>query len=128
MKNIVETTTELIMAKGKVSSEDIIAAIYNEQLNSLDKKELSALIYNDLLTNGNFIVIDGQWDMKNNYTMKDITREQYKTIGNIAIVEEDIIIEEEELELKVDLGDEDESIDPNEAIADIDGFVSLNEA
>lgn len=113
MKNIVDTVIELVNEKGAVTTAEISAAIDNEVLAQKPKTELEAMIYTDLLTDGRFLKVERKWDLKDNYTMRDVMREQYRTLGEFddyQLEEEEEIIEEEEIELKtvIDSNDDDE--------------------
>lgn len=113
MKNIVDTVIELVNEKGAVTTAEISAAIDNEVLVQKPKTELEAMIYTDLLTDGRFLKVERKWDLKDNYTMRDVMREQYRTLGEFddyQLEEEEEIIEEEEIELKtvIDSNDDDE--------------------
>ncbi len=115
MKNIIDLTMELINQNGAVTTEDIIAKVDNEALLSLSKAELITTIYNDLQIDGRFINLDEKWDLKLNYTMKDIMKEQYRNIGVMNIVEEEEELTglnfEDEPELQITShDDEDESV------------------
>lgn len=129
MKNIIEVAFELIEKNGKTTIEEIIANVDNVVLNELDPRELEAVVYSDLLVNGKFISIDGGWDLKEKYTMKDITKEQYRNIGDF-VIEEAVFVDEEEDEpvaFVVDLGD-DENNDVVASIDEIDDFATFSDS
>ncbi len=116
MKNIVDLVIELVKEKGPVMTKEIVDNIDNEILLSKERKELEAIIYTDLLTDGRFLKVDRKWDLKENYTMREVMREQYRSLGEFddyqieeEHAEEEII--EEEIELKTVLDDtEDEEV------------------
>ncbi len=111
MKNIVDTVIELVNEKGAVTTAEIAAAISNEVLATKEKTELEAMIYTDLLTDGRFLKVERKWDLKENYTMREVMREQYRTLGEFddyQLEEEEEIVEEEEIELKTVIEDNDD--------------------
>ncbi len=98
MKNIVDTVIELVNEKGGVTTAEIAAAITNDILASKPKTELEAMIYTDLLTDGRFLKVERKWDLKENYTMREVMREQYRELGEFEDYqeeEEEEVIEEE---------------------------------
>ncbi len=112
MKNIVDTVIELVNEKGAVTTAEIAAAISNDVLAAKPKTELEAMIYTDLLTDGRFLKVERKWDLKENYTMREVMREQYRTLGEFDDYqledEEDEIVEEEEIELKTVIEENDD--------------------
>lgn len=116
MKNIVDEVRDLVNTKGPVSMKEIVDSVESDVLSALPLKELEATIYTDLLVDGRFLAVDGKWDLKDNYTMKEVMREQYRSLGEfddykIPELEEEEIVEEEEIELKTVLdADEDEEV------------------
>lgn len=113
MKNIVDTVIELVQTTGPVTTAEIAAAIQNEVLSEKPKTELEAMIYTDLLTDGRFLKVERKWDVKDNYTMREVMREQYRTLGEfedyqLEEEEEEIIEEEIELKTVIDSNDDDE--------------------
>ncbi len=112
MKNIVDLVIELVNEKGPVMTKEIAEHIDNDILLGKEQKELEAIIYTDLLTDGRFLKVDRKWDLKENYTMREVMREQYRSLGEFddyQIEEEgqDEIVEEE-IELKTVLDDTDD--------------------
>jgi DNA-directed RNA polymerase delta subunit len=123
MKNIVDLTLELInKAEGGVTNTQIIKAIKNPDLNDLKEgKRLEAVIYNDLMTDGRFLQVGKRWDLKEKYTMKEILREQYRSLSETdlkKIVEE--VENEEEFDEEIEMA---VSIDDNE----FDDAIALND-
>jgi DNA-directed RNA polymerase delta subunit len=123
MKNIVDLTLELIeKAEGGVTNTQIIKAIKNPDLIELkDGKRLEAVIYNDLMTDGRFLQVGKRWDLKEKYTMKEILREQYRSLSETdlkKIVEE--VENEEEFDEEIEMA---VSIDDNE----FDDAIALND-
>lgn len=109
MENIVDLAMRLIKQNGAISAKDIVEEITNPEILLMDKKKIEALIYNDLMIDGKFILVDGKWDLSEKYTMKEILHEQYRSFGEAEIVasseqEEDFDINKEEIEMAVDLG------------------------
>ncbi len=89
MKNIIDLATELIKENGPTDLNTIAKAIDNPTLSKKKIAELRAVVYNDLLIDGNFILVDDKWDLKINYTMKDVAKEQYRAIGSLAFEEDE---------------------------------------
>ena len=123
MKNIVDLTLELInKAEGGETNTQIIKAIKNPDLNDLKEgKWLEAVIYNDLMTDGRFLQVGKRWDLKEKYTMKEILREQYRSLSETdlkKIVEE--VENEEEFDEEIEMA---VSIDDNE----FDDAIALND-
>lgn len=129
MKNIIDLTFELITENKKVTTKEIMKNIDNPGLINQTPSELEAIIANDLQTDGRFICVEGYWDFKVNYTMNEVIKEQYKTIGHIVelaeLEDEDTVIEDIELVIETE-EDNDEHIDPNDAVANFDDFGSLD--
>ena len=120
MKNIREIARELIAEKGPITSKDIKKLIKHESLLNIDDAALEARIYNDLLTDGNFIFINKTWDDKDKYTMNEIVREQYRSIGNVIEEEDDETFEEEPtMKVVLDTEEGDDVISIND-ISDLD--------
>ncbi len=120
MKNIREIARELIAEKGPITSKDIKKLIKHESLLNIDDAALEARIYNDLLTDGNFIFINKTWDDKDKYTMNEIVREQYRSIGNVIEEEDDETFEEEPImKVVLDTEEGDDVISIND-ISDLD--------
>ena len=120
MKNIREIARELIAEKGPITSKDIKKLIKHDSLLNIDDAALEARIYNDLLTDGNFIFINKTWDDKDKYTMNEIVREQYRSIGNVIEEEDDETFEEEPImKVVLDTEEGDDVISIND-IADLD--------
>ena len=112
MKNIVELTLELIEKNDKgVTNAQIVKAIKNPDLLELkDGKKLETVIYNDLMIDGRFLLVSKKWDLKDKYTMKEILREQYRSLSETDLkkVIEEVVIEEEfdeEIEMAVSIDD-----------------------
>lgn len=114
MKNIVDKVIELVNEKGAVTTAEIVAAIDNDILMAKPQTELEAMIYTDLLTDGRFLKVERKWDLKENYTMREVMREQYRTLGEFddyQVEEEEEEVIEEEIELKTVIeNDEDEVV------------------
>ncbi len=111
MKNIVDTVIELVNEQGAVTTAEIAKAINNEVLNSKPKTELEAMIYTDLLTDGRFLKVERKWDLKESYTMREVMREQYRSLGEFddyQLEEEEVVEEEEEIELKTVIEENDD--------------------
>ena len=108
MKNIVDETLELLTKKKEVAVEEIITKLDNEKLNNLKPGRLEAIIATDLFVDGRFILIENKWHLKEEYSMKDIMKEQYRSLGDIDVLETDdtnIALEEVEMEIELDDGD-----------------------
>jgi DNA-directed RNA polymerase delta subunit len=119
----VKKALELInKAEGGVTNTQIIKAIKNPDLNDLKEgKRLEAVIYNDLMTDGRFLQVGKRWDLKEKYTMKEILREQYRSLSETdlkKIVEE--VENEEEFDEEIEMA---VSIDDNE----FDDAIALND-
>ncbi len=113
MKNIVDKVIELVNEKGAVTTAEIVSAIDNDILLEKPTKELEAMIYTDLLTDGRFLKVERKWDLKESYTMREVMREQYRTLGEFDDYqdEEEEEVVEEEIELKTVIeNDEDEVV------------------
>ncbi|MGL5021177.1 MAG: hypothetical protein ACRC5R_04070 [Mycoplasmatales bacterium] len=130
MKNIVELTLDLIEKNDKgVTNAQIVKAIKNPDLLELkDGKKLEAVIYNDLMIDGRFLLVSKKWDLKDKYTMREILREQYRSLSETDLkkVIEEVVLEEEfdeEIEMAVSIGDN----EFNDAIAlnDVQEFSEL---
>lgn len=106
MKSIIEETKKLIIEKEDfVSTEEII-----EKLGETDMSEdnLKAIIYTDLLANGEFFLKEDKWSLKNNFTMNEV----YKFASQIIIddylntpediVDETTILENEDEDISLD--------------------------
>lgn len=114
MKNIIDITQELIKKNKSAATEEIIQMIDNPSLMILPKHELAAIVANDLQTDGRFIFVNEAWDLKTNYTMNEVIKEQYKNIGHIVEMiekedEENVIIDDE-IELIVETENSDDEI------------------
>jgi len=102
MKNIVDLTIEAINnKKGKVTTLEIVELIDNPSLLKIKgTKKLEAIVYNDLMSDGRFLQIEDSWDLKEKFTIKEILREQYRSLSNIDISN---ITEEEEEEFSEEI-------------------------
>lgn len=130
MKNIVDLTLELIeKAEGGVTNTQIIKAIKNPDLIELKEgKRLEAVIYNDLMTDGRFLQVGKRWDLKEKYTMKEILREQYRSLSETDLkkIVDEVENEEEfdeEIEMAVSL--DDNEFDDAVALNDVQEFDDL---
>ncbi len=117
MKNIVDLVIELVNEKGPVMTKEIAEQIDNEILLAKEPKELEAIIYTDLLTDGRFLKVDRKWDLKENYTMREVMREQYRSLGEFDDYqieeeqhEEEVVEEEIELKTVLDETEDDEVV------------------
>lgn len=112
MKSIIETSRALIQEKGDfVSFDEII-----ENLGETDftNDELRAVIYSDLLSDGRFFIRDKEWNLKENFTNKEINK-----IISQGIVDDLLLEAEDALE-----DDDEEDIDVyEEEEINIDNFV-----
>lgn len=88
MKNITEVARELIEEKKDfVSLEEIIKNLDNT---IYTEKELKALIYTDLITDGEFFLKDSMWNLKINYTLDEINKiRSQQIIDDILYDDED---------------------------------------
>lgn len=113
MKSIIETSRALIQEKEDfVSFDEII-----ENLGETDftNDELRAVIYSDLLSDGRFFIRDKEWNLKENFTNKEINK-----IISQGIVDDLLLEAEDALE-----DDDEEDIDVyEEEEINIDNFVS----
>jgi len=112
MKNIVDLTMEAISKKkGKVTTMEIVDLIDNPSLMKIKgTKKLEAIVYNDLMSDGRFLQIEDAWDMKEKFTIKEILREQYRSLSNVELsnmVEEEEEEFNEEIEMAVSIDDND---------------------
>lgn len=90
MKNILDITFDLLENNELVSIEEIRKNITNESLLKLKENQIDAIIVNDLMLDGRFLLVDGKWALKSNYTIKKIMNEKYKNldVGDVEIDEE----------------------------------------
>ena len=90
MKNILDVTFDLLENQEAVSVEEIRKNITNNDLLKMKENQLEAIIVNDLMLDGRFLLIDGKWALKNNYTIKQIMNEKYKNldVGDVEKEEE----------------------------------------
>lgn len=101
-----------------------LEAIFKKLMKEIDIEatpDRMADLYTELCTDGRFLVLeDGSWDLKTNYSLKDIEAEINKRvfIDNIDEVEEDVVEEELE-EVAVDMNTLDDSVEPVVSIEDI---------
>ena len=112
MKNIVDLTMEAISKKkGKVTTMEIVDLIDNPSLMKITgTKKLEAIVYNDLMSDARFLQIEDAWDMKEKFTIKEILREQYRSLSNVELsnmVEEEEEEFNEEIEMAVSIDDND---------------------
>lgn len=104
MTNIVDATIELLSKKdGLVTIQEIIENLDNDKLKNVAENKLEAYIHMDLMKDGRFLLVEDKWGLASNYTQQEITRERYRQLGNQIIDLDDDIIEEEEVELRLEL-------------------------
>lgn len=111
MKNITEVARELIEEKKDfVSLEEIIKNLDNT---IYTEKELKALIYTDLITDGEFFLKDSMWNLKINYTLDEINK-----IRSQQIID-DILYDDE------DAAGDDSKNDVDELYSDVENINSI---
>lgn len=95
MKSIVETVKQMIEEKNDfVSVDDVIK---NLDADDVEPQKLKALIYTDLITDGQFFVKDNQLNLKENFTMKEINKIRSQGfIDDVYYEEKEDIIQDEE--------------------------------
>lgn len=111
MKSITEVTRELIVKKGKgVTNKEIITKVGGKDY---DPQEIQAIIYADLITDGQFFLEKNKWNLKENFALKEINKIRSQSIIDEMVysdekknlVEEEVGVEEdifEEKEIDVD--------------------------
>jgi len=130
MKNIVDLTIEAINKKnGKVTTLEIVELIDNPSLLKIKgTKKLEAIVYNDLMSDGRFLQVEDSWDLKEKFTIKEILREQYRSLSNIDIsnmAEEEEEEFNEEIEMAVSF-DDNEYNDDAVAVNNIEEYEMSN--
>lgn len=116
MKSITETARELILEKGNAISNDEIAIGINAK--NFNKDELQAIIYSDLITDGQFFLENNEWNLKSNFTLKEVNKIRSQNIVDVMLYddEQEELFEENSTVEEGKFEDEEDEIDVNEFI------------
>lgn len=123
MKKVVDIALELIenSEDKETTTEEILKNIKGETLLNLEENKIKATIISDLMIDGRFLCVEGAWHLKNDFTIDEIIKEQYRSLNDYEILLEDeldITSEESEQELQaVSSLDDKDQMEADDAIS-----------
>lgn len=124
-KSLIQHVVDKITEEQKgFSVEELVADLNPNDFGMESVAALKAVVHTDLMVDGRFVMINGNWDLKNRFSMNDIKKHRSLEIIGLIHEDEDMeFVEESKIDELGNFVPKETSDDDDDEVTDLNDFI-----